>query len=219
MENHLFEKIPSLRIIICRQCKYGVRPADVQQHLKRQHQYTYEAACQVAGAVHQWEDIEQDSKAVQIPRQLAAPLPVIPCHRGGLLCQRDHPRCQYLACHMDAMRKHWRTMHQWSQQSRRGRVGQQERARGEAELARSYRRVAWQQVFPTRKGSHYIHIRYPGGRPSPPPPAEQAQQAVDTMIAAWERARPARAAGDHPGGRGGRRQPVAAHDGVGAVSG
>jgi hypothetical protein len=49
--------------------------------------------------------------------------------------------------------------------------------------------VAWQQVFPTRKGSHYIHIKYPDGRQSPPPPAEQAQQAVDAMVIAWEQAR------------------------------
>jgi hypothetical protein len=50
--------------------------------------------------------------------------------------------------------------------------------------------VAWQQVFPTRKGSHYIHIKDLDGHQSPPPPpAEQAQQAVDGMVAAWERAR------------------------------
>jgi hypothetical protein len=83
-----------------------VCPADVQQHLKQQHQYTYEAACQVANAVHKWEDVEQDSEAIQIPRQLETPLPVIPCCTGGLLCQRDSPQCQYLVCHMDAMWKH-----------------------------------------------------------------------------------------------------------------
>jgi hypothetical protein len=91
------------------------------------------------------------------------------------------------------MRKHWKTSYQWSQQSRGGRVGQQEQARGQAELARSYRRVAWQQVFPTRKGSHYIHIRHPDGRQSPPPPPppaqQQAQRAVDAMVTAWEQAR------------------------------
>ncbi|KAL2835500.1 hypothetical protein BJY01DRAFT_252624 [Aspergillus pseudoustus] len=70
-----------------------------------------------------------------------------------------------------------------------GCVGQQDKARGEAELARSYTRVAWQQVFPTRKGSHYIHIQYPDGRQSPPPPVEQAQQAMDAMVITWEQAR------------------------------
>ncbi|CEL11797.1 hypothetical protein ASPCAL14893 [Aspergillus calidoustus] len=92
---------------------------------------------------------------------------------------------------MASMRGHWREAHQWSQQQgRRGRVGQREQARGKAELAWSYTRVAWQQVFPTRKGSHYIHIQYLDGRQqSPPPPAEQAQLAVDAMVTAWEQAR------------------------------
>jgi hypothetical protein len=141
--------------------------------------------------VHQWEDIQQESEDIHIPLALDHLLPVLPCHRDGILCQREPTRCQYVAASMNSMRKHWKTSHQWSQQSRGGRVGQREQARGQAELARSYRRVAWQQVFPTRKGSHYIHIRYPDGRRQspPPPPAEQAQREVDAMLAAWERAR------------------------------
>ncbi|KAJ0306522.1 hypothetical protein COL922a_013891, partial [Colletotrichum nupharicola] len=91
---------------------------------------------------------------------------------------------------MASIRVHWHQAHQWSRQGRRrGRISQREKARGEAELARSFTRVAWQQVFPSGRGSHYIHIKYPDGRQSPPPPAEQAQQAVDAMVIAWERAR------------------------------
>jgi hypothetical protein len=52
MDGQLFERIPSLRIVICRACRYGVRPADIQRHLKQQHQYTHEAAGQVAQGVH-----------------------------------------------------------------------------------------------------------------------------------------------------------------------
>ncbi|CEL11545.1 hypothetical protein ASPCAL14646 [Aspergillus calidoustus] len=193
MESQLFEKIPSLQIIICRPCKHAVRPADVQQHLKRQHGYNYQAASQVADMVHQWEDVQQDSQAIQIPRVLDHPLPILPCHTNGVLCQRDPTtQCQYVAASMNSMRKHWQATHQWSRQARQGRVGQREKARSEAELARSFRQVAWQQAFPSGPGSHYIHIQYPDGRqrsPPLPPPAEQAQQAVDAMVIAWERAR------------------------------
>jgi hypothetical protein len=191
MENQFFEKIAGLRVIICRHCQYGVRPAEIQQHLKRQHQYSHQAASQVANMVHQWEDIQQESEDIYIPLALDHPLPVLPCHRDGILCQREPTWCQYVAASMNSMWKHWKTSHQWSQQSCGGRVGQREQARGQAELARSYWRVAWQQVFPTRKGSHYIHIRYLDGRRQspPPPPAEQAQREVDAMLAAWERAR------------------------------
>ncbi|BCR92934.1 uncharacterized protein ACHE_80834S [Aspergillus chevalieri] len=90
------------------------------------------------------------------------------------------------------MRKHWRQVHQWSQQTRRGRVGQRERTQGAAELRRSFTTVAWQQIFPSGPGSHYIHIRFPEGHPPPPlPPADQAQRAVDAIITAWDQARTA----------------------------
>ncbi|KAJ0412938.1 hypothetical protein BJY00DRAFT_320302 [Aspergillus carlsbadensis] len=90
---------------------------------------------------------------------------------------------------MASIQVHWQRVHHWSQQGRRGRVGQREKARGEVELAWLYTRVAWQQAFPSGPGSHYIHIQYPDGRQSPLPRAEQAQQAMDAMVTAWERAR------------------------------
>jgi hypothetical protein len=48
-------------------------------------------------------------------------------------------------------------------------------------------------VFPSGRGSHYIHIRYTDGRQSPPPAPDQAQQAVDEVIRAWEAAQRAQA--------------------------
>ncbi|KAG2420418.1 hypothetical protein HFD88_005219 [Aspergillus terreus] len=57
-----------------------------------------------------------------------------------------------------------------------------QRAQREAELQRSYEIVSYQQLFPSRAGSHYIHIRFPHGRALPPPRPSQAQQAVDTAI-------------------------------------
>ncbi|OOF89756.1 hypothetical protein ASPCADRAFT_21606, partial [Aspergillus carbonarius ITEM 5010] len=46
--------------------------------------------------------------------------------------------------------------------------------------------VSYQKLFPTRAGSHYIHIRFPNGRQFPAPAPGQAQQAVDAVIRAWE---------------------------------
>ncbi|KAL3460227.1 hypothetical protein BJX64DRAFT_290552 [Aspergillus heterothallicus] len=111
MDGALFERIPSLRIMVCRACQYGVRPADVQQHLKRQHQYNHQAAGQVAREVHQWEDVQQDGQAIQIPRVLEHPLPIIPCHTNGILCRRDPTRCWYMTASMNSMWKHWKTSH------------------------------------------------------------------------------------------------------------
>ncbi|EAW23658.1 uncharacterized protein NFIA_110790 [Aspergillus fischeri NRRL 181] len=54
--------------------------------------------------------------------------------------------------------------------------------------------IPLQQVFPSRKGSHYIHIRYPDGVP-PPPSTQGVQAAVDEVVQAWEQAQ-ARAKAD-----------------------
>ncbi|KAH8425087.1 putative telomere-associated RecQ helicase [Aspergillus melleus] len=65
---------------------------------------------------------------------------------------------------MKSMQKHWQTAHQWSQYPERGRVRLSQRAERQAELQQSYELVSYQQLFPSRAGSHYIHIRFPHGR-------------------------------------------------------
>ncbi|KAG2419179.1 hypothetical protein HFD88_002286 [Aspergillus terreus] len=53
------------------------------------------------------------------------------------------------------------------------------RAQREAELQRSYETVSYQQLFPSRAGSHYIYIRFPHGRAPPPPrPTDAVEQGV-----------------------------------------
>jgi hypothetical protein len=133
MENQLFHKLPTLGVIICHQCKHGVRPTEVEQHLKKKHHLKHAVTSQITQAISQWHDIQHDSSAIQIPQALEEPLPILPSHSNGLLCQRD-PYCLFIASTMESMRKHWRTIHQWSQQAHRGRVGPKEKARGEAEL-------------------------------------------------------------------------------------
>ena len=78
------------------------------------------------------------------------------------------------------MREHWQQVHGWSQNPRRGRVTREQRIQGEAELRQLYILINCQQIFPTRKGSHYIHVR--GGETEPYIPVPTAQ--VDKAIAA-----------------------------------
>lgn len=89
---------------------------------------------------------------------------------------------------MKVMRMHWQRVHQWSQYPKRGRGPQSQRAQREAELQQSYKTVSYQQLFPSRAGSHYIHIQFPHGRAPPPPRPSQAQQAINAVVQAWEQA-------------------------------
>lgn len=193
METELFSALPGLKVLICRSCQYGVRPVELENHLKKQHQLPHGDVVAIVQAIQQWPQIAQDSSAIQIPTVLNDPLPILPCHSNGFLCQRGAEPCCFIASNLDSLRKHWRQVHQWSQQTRRGRLPLAERARSEAALQQSYRTVSWQQVFPSGRGSHYIQIRYPDGRQSPPPAPDQAQQAVDQVLQAWEAAERAQA--------------------------
>jgi hypothetical protein len=105
-----------------------------------------------------WHDIIQNPTDVQIPSQLDDQLPVLDVHTNGMQCRRDPDRCFFIATHINSMRRHWQQAHGWTQQGRRGRVRAAEEAAGAAELQQSYRIVAWQQVFPTRKNSHLVNI-------------------------------------------------------------
>ncbi|KAA8651124.1 uncharacterized protein ATNIH1004_000002 [Aspergillus tanneri] len=126
--------------------------------------------------------------AVQISEKLDQALVGIPVQPDGLLCRRDSPGCQYIGRTIENMRKHWRTTHGWSQYPHGGRVSRDERVRADAELQRSFISVTCQQIFPSRKGSHYIHIRNPNENDEPAIPTDDIQVAVQELENAWKEA-------------------------------
>ncbi|KAL4887742.1 hypothetical protein BDV59DRAFT_206691 [Aspergillus ambiguus] len=85
MADELFEQVPRLQVIICRQCRYGVWPAEVETHLKKQHQLDHTTVAPIVKTVSGWRGIATQRQAVQIPHVLDKPLPVIPCYATGLV--------------------------------------------------------------------------------------------------------------------------------------
>ena len=82
------------------------------------------------------------------------------------------------------MRKHWRTVHGWTQYPRRGRATLKKQQRQKQVLQQLFVLVNYQQIFPFRKGSHYIHVR--GGKTELYIPVSTEQ--VDEAIAAVQQA-------------------------------
>ncbi len=64
MEHVLFQTIPSLRVMVCRRYKHGIRPAEAEQYLKQKHQLDHVTAVQICKAVQQWKDIKQESNVI-----------------------------------------------------------------------------------------------------------------------------------------------------------
>ncbi|KAH1471744.1 hypothetical protein KXX06_006792, partial [Aspergillus fumigatus] len=89
MADQLFERIPPLRVMICRQCRYGVWPGKAKRHLKRQHQLNCTTVARLVHKIQQWTDVAAHAQAVQIPHALDEPLPILPSYSQGILCRRD----------------------------------------------------------------------------------------------------------------------------------
>ncbi|KAL3433595.1 hypothetical protein BDV09DRAFT_171724 [Aspergillus tetrazonus] len=157
--------------MVCRHCQHAVHPKEVYTHLRQKHRLKNVDIQPIAQAIEQWQDLIQDPAAVHIPHMLENPLPGLPVHTNGMLCQRDPSHCQYLVTHINTMRKHWQQAHGWTQHPHRGHVPAEVKAQGERELQQSFRQVAWQQVFPTRKNSHLVHIQSYDAQAEPPTPA------------------------------------------------
>ncbi|KAL1993927.1 hypothetical protein VTN49DRAFT_2596 [Thermomyces lanuginosus] len=144
-----FEVAPSLRILICRECKWGVLPEDVFKHLHgKRHRLSEHDAEEIARTIRQWDSIKKNRKHIHIPPELPEPLPILPIHNNGLRCQRD-PQCPYISTTMGQIERHWAADHQWPKGKRTPH-----------EVRASVRRVCWQKVFHCGEGlSHPVHIK------------------------------------------------------------
>jgi uncharacterized C2H2 Zn-finger protein len=188
MENQFFIRLPIFPVVICRQCQHGVWPSSIASHLKGSaHQVQHQEAQQVQEAIQQWDGIQHDSSQLELPSVLDERIPQLPIYPDGLLCWREYPRCGFVARSMETMKQHWRKIHGWSMQSHGGRMNRQQKEQAQIESQRSFRTVSCQRVFPTCKGSHFIHIRHPGGDIRAEAAAEpMASRLVDAMERSYQ---------------------------------
>ncbi|KAE8410228.1 hypothetical protein BDV36DRAFT_302944 [Aspergillus pseudocaelatus] len=171
MAHIIFQKLDGLPVIICKVCQYGVWPNEIVCYLKGStYRKSYTEAVQIQETIQQWENIAIGPEEIIFPYQIDQAWPELPIYPDGLLCRRDYPRCRYIG----------RTIEK--------RVTREQRIQGEAELRQSYILVNCQQIFPTRKGSHYIHVR--GGETELyiPVPTAQVDEAITAVQQAVEAA-------------------------------
>ncbi|EDN09169.1 predicted protein [Histoplasma mississippiense (nom. inval.)] len=83
---------------------------------------------------------------------------------------------------MNTMRKHWQNKHSWSPYPSRGRTAPQKRTAAQDEVDRSCQKVQFQQIFASRKGSHYIQIQTKETTEhTGTPDQNRASQAIDEL--------------------------------------
>ena len=160
MDKEIFVIAPKAGVIVCRQCKYGVRRSQVKAHLEGQaHRLPNTMATQVSEAVRRWNGVSQDAEEGVLPRKLDEKIPELPEYEG-LLCRRED-NCDYVCRTEGSMKTHWRNAHAWSLQEKRGGTSNRDLDSMKEKFGRFTRRVDCQQMFTSQAGRQFIHIEKP----------------------------------------------------------
>jgi hypothetical protein len=99
-----FQPNHKLRVAICRQCKYAVRPREIVGHLtkpKGAHVIPHNVAEEVlTQIVDTWPNISDDP--TDLPQSVERPIPRLTIYDDGILCTF----CGYVCRTIESIRKH-----------------------------------------------------------------------------------------------------------------
>ena len=113
--------LPEFHVLLCLLCCIGVRRSQLITHFRNQHRFTsvqskaLDAFCESIIPISDVRSIET------VPSYVENPVGGLPIHSDAVRCQLDRTECQYVCRSTEKMRKHCRKVHQWQQQSHRGR--------------------------------------------------------------------------------------------------
>jgi hypothetical protein len=177
-------------VAICKECGYAVIPADIVGHLRKRkgahpHCVPESVAQRVKEIiVDEWDEVH-DQPSI-FPTHVDQPIEGLTIHTDGIQCVF----CAYVCRSTESIRKHWRIEHQFSPYEHSRKPRPSEVASGQEKRDQAMRRVVCQRVFPSRFGSHYIHVRQPSSTCEPeatPPQASMVGQAIDDLEAIFTR--------------------------------
>lgn len=177
------------RVFVCRRCRTGVDRRHLSTHFAKQHVYTRDQL----RTIQAYHDLQFDGDPEEplLPPSLPGPVAELPLTHDGLLCQVDPDSCRYVCRREHGMKRHCRTVHQWTQHTGRGRPGPAVRARLASAVAVSgtdgvpWKTVACQRFFIAGPQSHYIEVRQ--SKPSIPSGLHDLTATVAAEADIWQR--------------------------------
>ena len=96
-----------------------------------------------------------------MPSQVIPPIRQLPVYSDGLLCQLDEGHCGKILRSTEAMRKHWKGVHEWSVASKGGRPSQVAQKEIQLRIDEGCKRVHCQRLFIQGLGSQYFEVQPP----------------------------------------------------------
>ncbi len=164
VENEYIEHLGEYQLAVCKECRYGVWPDQLESHLQGiNHKLSRKEAGFVAGDVRSWSGLIPYASELELPSYVNQPMRQLPLYQDGLLCRLDPSRCDYICRGLETIKKHWRESHQWSVGKKRGRPSRTREKGVERQVQEACNAVHCQRLFVQGRGSQYFEVRQPVG--------------------------------------------------------
>lgn len=136
MSSQIFEILPAVTVVVCRQCQYAVVPSQVEVHLRAHHPgYSLQQRKEMQQEVQRLEGVAFEKDQVCYPEKSDLPITGSLIFGDGLKCKAPRIQgveCQYTCRDLKTMQKHCREAYNWGSQ-KRGDV-RRKRAGGEGRM-------------------------------------------------------------------------------------
>lgn len=158
-----FVHLEDYRLIVCKECKYAVWPAEVEGHLGGlHHRVEKEDRQRIGNEIRQWRGLIDTELQLRVLREAVAPIPELSLH-DGLKCIINAQTCSWICRDAKSLKKHWREEHAFKlgESSQGGRLNRNARERAERRFNEAHKKVQCQRFFPSRNGSRFFEVNTP----------------------------------------------------------
>ena len=178
--SRFFTQLAEYPVAVCKECKHGVWPDQIEGHLQRSHKIPRKKAGLVGSSIRGWPGLARYPSELELPSQIVDPIPEIPLYSDGWLCQLEPIRCHHVVRSMNAMKNHWREYHDhWSAGKKRGRPSRTKEKAVQAQIEEGCERIYCQRMFVQGRASQYFRVREPvEGEPGQPEPVPVGGEAA-----------------------------------------
>ena len=84
--SRFFTQLAEYPVAVCKECKHGVWPDQIEGHLQRSHKIPRKKAGLVGSSIRGWPGLARYPSELELPSQIVDPIPKILLYLDGWLC-------------------------------------------------------------------------------------------------------------------------------------
>lgn len=159
MECEYFEHLIKYQVAVCKECRHGIIPSQIKNHLQHIHKVRQLQAEIIADSVRSWPGLTEYASEIAVPEHAVPPICQLLEYTDGLKCQLDPTDCHQILRSKEAMRKHWKKRHNWTPAAKKGRPSLSARGRIQTRSQQGLKAVHCQRLFIQGPGSQYFEVQ------------------------------------------------------------